>query len=185
MSSERYVSRAEIAFIMGDVDVRTITNWVKKHPDFAELTRVKGHDRTFPVLKCLQWQRDRLVADALADLGPPAPHDMEEAELRKMIADAELAELKVAKFKADLVEASVVGMEVSRAFERVAAQLKSKPGEFAPQILQPLTMPEAVAILRRLVGSALGALQTDFGRDALGDRDDDVSESGESEDTAA
>jgi hypothetical protein len=42
MASDRFVDRAEIAFLMG-VDVRTITNYVKKHPDFP--SRVRGSTR--------------------------------------------------------------------------------------------------------------------------------------------
>lgn len=166
MAADRFVERDEIAFLM-EVEPRTITNWVRNHPDFP--SRVKGNHRSFPVHKCLRWRIDREVADAVSGVMPPAPDDMAEAATRKMIADAELAELKVAKFKSELVDAAVVGKEIARAFDRVAARLKSTPGEYAPQLLQPLTMPEAVAILRRLVATSLAALQTDFATD---ERDD-------------
>lgn len=175
MAKERYVGREEIADILG-VEPRTITNWVKNHPDFAALTRVRGTSRTFPVQKCRQWKEDRAVADALASFQPPAPDGLAEAERRRAIADAELAELKVAKFKSELVDAGVVGKEIARAFDRVAARLKATPGEFAPQIMQPLTMPEAVAVLRRLVTTSLAGLQHDFGID---DEDQGTDGSGE------
>jgi phage terminase Nu1 subunit (DNA packaging protein) len=165
MAVDRYVERAEIAFLM-EVDVRTITNWVRS----AEFpSRVKGNHRTFPVLKCLRWKIDRDVADAVTAMAPPPPDNLFEAEQRKAIADAEMAELRVAKFKSELVDASVVGKEIDRAFNRVSARLKSTPGEFAPQLLQQLSMPEAIAILRRLVSTTLTALQTDFNTD---ERDD-------------
>ncbi|MDB4913737.1 MAG: Phage packaging protein Nu1 [Gemmatimonadetes bacterium] len=178
MAGERYVDRAEIAFLM-EVDVRTITNWVRSS-DFP--SRVKGKERSFPVLKCLRWRTDRDVADAVTAIAPPPPDNLFEAEQRKAIADAEMAELRVAKFKSELVDSSVVAKEIDRAFNRVSARLKSTPGEFAPQLLQPLTMPEAVAILRRLVATTLTALQTDFNTD---ERDDPESAGDAPEEGAA
>jgi phage terminase Nu1 subunit (DNA packaging protein) len=171
MPKERYVTRAEIAELLG-VEERTITNWIKKHPEFAALTRVRGTSRTFPVQKCLQWDKDRAVADAISSVQPPAPDDMYEAERRRAIADAELAEIKVAKAKGELVDASAAAHEASRTMDRIGARLRSIPGEFAPQITAPLSMPEAVAILRRLVVTALSGVQADFASDA----DDDPSE---------
>lgn len=170
MSQERYVDRTEIAFLLG-VEPRTITNWVKNHPDFP--SRVSGKERKFPVLKCIRWKTDRDVADAISSMEPAPADNFSEAELRKAIADAEMAELKVRKFKAELVDASIVGTEVARAYARVAARLKSTPGEFAPQILHPLTMPEAVAVLRRLVTTALTALQSEFLNEDIREADEE------------
>jgi hypothetical protein len=119
---------------------------VKRHPDFP--SRVSGRDRTFPVRRCLQWQRDRIVADAIADVAPPAPSNIVDAELRKAIADAELAELKVARMRGDLVAVQVAAKEIRDAFSRVRARLLSTPGEYAPQILHLEEMPKAVVKLR-------------------------------------
>ena len=119
MSSERYVEREEIAFLL-EVTPRTVTNWVKAHKDFP--SRVDGKARTFPVLKCLAWKRDRAVAEAMTSAGPTAPTDMEQATLRKAIADAELAEVKLARLRGELIPVDVAAREIERAFSRVRAR---------------------------------------------------------------
>src|SRR4051812_19698122 len=118
MASDRFVDRAEIAFLMG-VDVRTVTNYVKKHPEFP--SRVRGSNRTYPVQRCLAWQRDRAVADAISSVAPAKPSGAYEAELRKAVADAEMAEVRLAKMRGELIPVDVASREVDRAFGRVRA----------------------------------------------------------------
>jgi phage terminase Nu1 subunit (DNA packaging protein) len=173
MSADRYVSRDEIAFLL-DVEVRTITNYVKRYGDEFP-SRVNGRDRTFPVRRCLQWKQDRLVADAIADVAPPAPSNIVDAELRKAVADAELAELKVARMRGDLVAVQVAAKEIRDAFSRVRARLLSTPGEYAPQMLYIEALPKAVVTLRAMVDTVLAELQTHAGGDGY-DVDDESDE---------
>jgi phage terminase Nu1 subunit (DNA packaging protein) len=186
-AADRYVERDEIAFLM-DVTPRTVTNYRKHHSDFP--CRVSGRAVTFPVKRCLQWQRDRIVADAIADVAPPVPSNIVQAELRKTIADAELAELKVGRMRGDLLAVQVAAKEIRNAFGRVRARLLSTPGEYAPQMLHLEEMPQAVSKLRQLVDTVLAELQATAGGDAIDDdgggpdtpdSGDDSGDSGDSE----
>lgn len=169
MAADRFVDRTEIAFLLG-VDPRTITSWVKKHPDFP--SRVKGKDRSFPVQKCIAWKRDRDVAEAIASMAPPKPDGMYEAELRKAIADAELAEQRLAKMRGDLIPVDVASREVDRAFARVRARFLAVPGEYAPQLLNIAELSRTTHVLRDLVARVLEELQVGLG-DTDGEEDDE------------
>lgn len=170
MSAERYVDREEIAFLLG-FEPRTITNYVKRHPDFP--SRVSGKTRSFPVQRCLTWQRDRLAADAAAEAAEPPPSDLAQAEQRKAMADAELAELKLAKLRGDVVAVQAAAKEIRDAFTRVRARLLSTPGEYASQILHLEELPKAVLVLRALVDTVLAELQANAGGPAIDDEDDE------------
>ena len=167
MAADRFVDRTEIAFLLG-VEPRTVTNYVKSHPDFP--SRVKGSNRTFPVQRCLAWQRDRAVADAITSVAPPPPDGAHEAGVRKAIADAELAEIRLAKLRGELIPVDVASQEVDRAFGRVRARFVAVPGEYGPQLLNLTDLPRAVAVLRALVAQVLTELQVGLGD---GDADDD------------
>lgn len=169
MAADRFVDRNEIAFLLG-VDPRTITNWVKKHPDFP--SRVRGKDRSFPVQKCIAWKRDRDVAEAVASLAPPKPDGMYEAERRKAIADAELAETRLAKMRGELIPVDVASSEVDRAFSRVRARFLAAPGEYAPQLLNLAELSRTTAVLKDMVARVLDELQVGLG-DTDGEEDDD------------
>jgi phage terminase Nu1 subunit (DNA packaging protein) len=176
MSQDRYVNKEEIAFLL-DVETRTITNYIKRHAEFP--SRVSGNNRTFPVKRCLQWQRDRLIADAVADMAQPAPTNIIDAESRKAIADAELAELKLARLRGDVVAVQAAAKEVRDAFTRVRARLLSTPGEYGSQILHIDQMPRAVFVLRQLVDTVLAELQANAGRTSDDEASDDTGETGD------
>jgi phage terminase Nu1 subunit (DNA packaging protein) len=178
MSAERFVDKKEIAFLL-EVSPRTITNWVGKHSDFP--SRLEGNSREFPVLRCLAWQRDRAVADALTSAGPAQPTDMYDAELRKAKADAELAEVRLARLRGELITVESAASEIERAFSRVRARFLSVPGEYGPQMLRLERLPDAIHKLRDLVGHVLSELQSGLGEDD----DDDEPADGPSSSGAA
>lgn len=186
MSADRYVDRAEIAFLL-DVDVRTITNYVNEHADFP--SRVSGKRRTFPVQRCIAWARERAVAEALAKAAPPPPPEegsgLLAAELRKAVADAELAELKAAKLRGDVVAVQAAAKEIRDAFSRVRARLLSTPGEYAPQMLHLEELPKAVLMLRNLVDTVLAELQAHAGGEDLEDDDTDEDQGDQGDEVAA
>jgi phage terminase Nu1 subunit (DNA packaging protein) len=181
MTAERYVTREEIAFLLG-VEVRTITNYVRQHKDFP--SRVRGRERDFPVRRCLEWHDDRVAADAIANFKPPAPSGLEDAERRRAIAEAELAEIKVAKARGEVVSVALVAKEIRDTFGRVRASLLAKPGEYAPRVLHLETQADATLILRQLVDETIGELQVTAGSGALIDDDDDLPPAPSSDDDA-
>jgi phage terminase Nu1 subunit (DNA packaging protein) len=176
MSSERYVTRDEIAFLLG-VEARSITNYVRKHPDFP--SRVKGRDRDFPVQRCLQWKRDKDVAEAIASLAPPAPSTKQEAEERIAVANAELAEIKVAKARSEVIVVAQAVKVQHDTYTRMRASALGKPGEYAPRILHLKAVSEAMPILRQLIDDIFTEWQDVAGSGIELPDDDDADDEGD------
>lgn len=174
MAKERHGSREEIAEILG-CETRTITNYIKLYPDFP--SRVRGKNRDFPIARCVAWKLDRMVADAISNFAPPAPSTLIDAEKRKAIADAELAELKVQKLRGEVVPIAESIKLVERAFTAIRSRLMSVPGEYAPQFLNLDSMPAAVIKLRELSATVIAELPAAVA--LLDDElDEEVTESG-------
>lgn len=163
------------------VDPRSITTWVKKHADFPS-KKGKNGVREFPVKQCLQWQRDRIVADAIASYAPQEKSDREDADLRKAIADAELAEIKVARERASVV---AVGTAISTFRElatRIRAAVLSKRGEYRDEMLNLTSLAQTDEKLGRLVDEILEELQASIGNwGDLPDDDDEADTAGPAE----
>jgi phage terminase Nu1 subunit (DNA packaging protein) len=170
VDAERWVDRDEIAFFLG-VDRRTITNYVKKHSDFPSRMKHGGRDREFPVRRCLQWKNDRAIAEVVASMGPKEPTGLEEAQARKAVAEAEMAEIKVARMRGEVLDVGVIGREVRDVFARLRAALLSKPGEHAPRLLNVRSMQEAVSLLRAMIDECMVELQ--LSGSVVSDMDDD------------
>lgn len=157
-------------------EVRTITNYINQNSDFP--SRVRGRKRDFPLRRCVQWKIDRVVADAITSMAPPPPTGLFDAESRKAIADAELAELKVKKLRGEVVPVRVALQEIEKAYARVRGRFAAVPGEFASRMLHLESMPEATLKLRDLVATVLVELQQAGG---AGDDDDDADDEGATE----
>lgn len=164
--ADTHVSRAEIAARLG-LSERQVTNLVRSGR-LADGTpfpsRVRGRTRTFPTDRCFAWyirfkQEEALERAATRE----SPTNMQEAELRKAVADAEMAELRLATMRGDVVPIEQYRRELHRTLSRVAARFASVPGEYAPRILEPLDMPRAVKLLRELVATVMAELQSAAG----------------------
>lgn len=107
----------------------------------------------------LRWHEDQARDAAARPADKDTPANMLEAELRKAVADAELAELKLARLRGEVVPIEEYGKELRRVLGRVRGRIAAVPGEYAPRILEPLDMPRAVALLRELTTSLLQELQ--------------------------
>jgi hypothetical protein len=154
------------------VEPRSITNYVKKHEDFP--SRKKGNgSREFPACRCLAWQRDRAVADAVASLAPRAPSDLEEAELRSAIAKAELDEIKVARARREVVPVAAAAAEFREMAGRIRAAVIAKRGEYRTEMLNLSTLAQSDAKLQALTDEILEELQTSLSThgDLPGDED--------------
>lgn len=157
MAKEKFAeSREEIAEILG-VDVRTITNYVRQHSEFPN--RVDGKRRLFPIARCVAWKINHDVADAIAAMAPPAPTDEKNANKRRAIAEAELAEIEVKKARGEVIEVAVALKEIERNNTRVASRLLSVVGEYTPQLVNLPTMVAAASKLRELTSAILVELQ--------------------------
>jgi len=87
-----------------------------------------------------------------------SPGDFEEARTRKMAAEAELAEMELARERGELVAVVDVGARLARVLERVRARFVAFPGKLAPRLVGLDTAMEARGVLEQAVGEVLSEL---------------------------
>jgi hypothetical protein len=153
--AERYVSREDIAARLG-VTLRQITRLVRDH-DFPR--RVDGRRVTFPSDRCFDWYIQFKQREAIDRAQPAKDSTLEEAEKRKAIADASIAEIKLATLRRELVSIEDYRRELREVLGRVRARVLAIPGEYAPQLLTVEGMPQAVATLRTIAAAVLTELE--------------------------
>lgn len=154
--AERYVSREDIAARLC-LTLRQITRLVRDH-DFPR--RVQGKRVTFPADRCFEWYIQFKQREAIERAQPAKDATLEEAEKRKAIADASIAEIKLATLRRELVNVEDYRRELREVLGRVRARVLAIPGEYAPQLLNLDGMPQAVAMLRTVASSVLTELET-------------------------
>lgn len=157
--AEKHVSRAKIAARLGLAE-RRITDFIRngKLADGTPFpSRVSGRARTFPEERCFDWYIKFKQEEAIARAGPQKPVGIEEAEKRKAIADAELAELKLARLRGDLLPVDDFRADLQRILGAVRARILSMPAEYAPRI--PLEMAAAVKLLQDIGDDLFAEMQ--------------------------
>lgn len=108
-----------------DVDRRTIVNWLNADPPCPS-TGV-GKARVFDTALVAKWHAERAVREATEHRPPP---DIEAAKERKLIADAQLAELQVAQAEGRVIPLDVHEQRVSALLDRLRAPLANMPGTY-------------------------------------------------------
>lgn len=102
-----------------------------------------------------KW-RDAELARKAAEAA--APGDFEEARTRKVSAEAELAELELARERGRMVTVDDCADRLARILERVRARLVAVPGKLAPRLVGLGTAMEARGVLEEAVGETLAEL---------------------------
>ena len=87
----KQVTRQALADVFG-VSLPTIDAWVRKGCPFVEKGG-RGQEWQFNTAQVSKWLRDRDVEEATGGI----PDDFETLKCRKMLADAQLAELELAQ----------------------------------------------------------------------------------------
>lgn len=140
------VTSAEFARMM-ETDVATVSRWIGEGMP-ADPYRGRGKPRMVHFAAAHHWLLDRAVARARA---PDGGETKERAELRKSRADADLAELKAAEMRGELVSREEVTQALAvvlRTFDAATAQTIAR--------LVPAVAAEAdAAAVRRLVFEAM------------------------------
>ena len=146
---------------------QAIGDWLKKPGAEKYVRNRKGrrelHWPGFPTWRDQQLQgesREKPAAD-------PRKLQTADAELRRALADAEMAELKVTQLRGEMVSDADATAEITRFCERVRATILSIPSRYQTEILDLRTIPEAGQALRRIAAGIL----TDLERDAGGTSD--------------
>lgn len=128
---------------------QSIGQWADKAP--SDAVRLENGRRwliwpQFPV-----WYRQRLQQNA-------EPADFEKARARKMAADAELAELELARMRGEQVAVETYRAEVSGIATKIRAQLLAAPGRYSARIVGTSTLPEAQRHLDAIMRDVLKEL---------------------------
>ncbi|NUO63467.1 MAG: hypothetical protein HOQ34_07850 [Gemmatimonadaceae bacterium] len=134
--------------------------------------RVKGDRKTYPWPKALHWYIAYKVERAEA---AAKPLDFEAARARKMEADANLAEIEVAKAQAALVPTETVDSIVGELGDRLRAVIVNIPGNYGLKLEELGVDPKAAeAVLTTISEEITRALR------AVADELDDEADRGDS-----
>ena len=129
-----------------DLNIRTVARLLQDIPPC-------GTERGHPVWRLAD------AAPALVGGGrQPAGGTIDEAERRKTMAEATLAELKVAEKQAVMMDVREVQSELDRAFAAIRAKLLSIPSKLAP-VVMPSDPAKAQRLLEAQIRETLIELQ--------------------------
>lgn len=124
-----------------------------------------GHGR-YELGECLSWYI-RYLQQIVERRGTPeqsgARLAMAEADMRKLTADAEMAEIKVRRLRGELISDADAVAEIRRFCERVRAVILSMRSRYQAGILNLRTIPEAGQALDRIAVGILTELKRDAG----------------------
>lgn len=130
-------NRRQLADILR-VSMPTVTTWVGEGMPFVK-EGSKSAEWEFETRDCIEWMAaNKLKARAKAKSGSeddePGHETIEEAERRKMVANADKAEVQVAKEAGLLVPISEVAAVATEQNARVRARLLTIPNEMRPAV---------------------------------------------------
>jgi phage terminase Nu1 subunit (DNA packaging protein) len=136
------VNRRQLADILG-ISMPTVTAWIGQGMPFTR-EGSKSAEWEFETREAIEWMAANKLSlkDKRSNRAKPGgeeddggPETIEEAERRKMIAQADKAEVQVAKEAGILVPISEVAGVVAEEHARVRARLLTIPNELRPKVL--------------------------------------------------
>lgn len=146
----KWLKRAAARDALGLAD-RTFARWVAK----GLPRKGEGKREFYPWPEIQRWLLDHVREEGRESV---RPEDYEDAKARKMMAEAELAELDLAIRRRELMTVDEGQKALSEAFDRIAAQLKAAPTRHAHDLVGIQTLPEAEARLKRITAEMMGDL---------------------------
>ena len=168
MAREDYVPRARLAELLG-VAQATVSQWVKTRSDFP--SRVRGRNRLYPLTRCLRWYIDFRVQEQLGRAKKSDTPDESTPAYRKALADAELAEIKVAQQLRQLVPEDEFAEVVTETCERLRAAIRGMRSRYAAAMLHITTKVEAIKRLGQIETDLLSSIREQFTPDDATDDD--------------
>src|SRR5687767_15160187 len=124
----RRVNRSELAEILG-VDVTTIDRMVRRGMPYVQRATSRGKGWVFDTAAVREWELQRAVENVITD---SEGISREEAEKRKAIAQAHLAEHDLAEKQREVISVDLVAAIVRKDYTAVRARLLSMPAKLAP-----------------------------------------------------
>jgi phage terminase Nu1 subunit (DNA packaging protein) len=168
-----FLSLTQMADVL-NITTRQVRNLVKKG---LPVDDEEAGARRYPKRACQKWYIEFKEAAALARIERVADGDKEEADLRRAVADAKLAEIKVAKEEGKLIPVEQHEAVVAEIADRMTAVCLQVRGEYELD-LERVGVPaaEGERILDRISEGLLRALR-DAGTEMESEEDEDGSES--------
>jgi phage terminase Nu1 subunit (DNA packaging protein) len=139
-----------------EVDRRTVTNWVNSDPPCPSWK--EGNERKFDTAKVADWRERNAARRAADDARRESPADYEDAKARKMAADAELAELQLAKERGELIAVEDALAERVRVYGHLRAKLLNMPAKYAASTVGCRTIAESKIRWEDAVAEAMAVL---------------------------
>ena len=150
------VNRSGLADILG-VSLPTVDSYLKRGMPFVA-RGCKGQEWAFNTRDVIDWLRAQDVEQAVADR--PASPDIEAARLRKTMAEAELAELELAKQRGQYFSRDVIDRLVVGAFTIVRTTLVNFPAKLASRVPSPELAREVFKIAGDEIDAMLDQLSS-------------------------
>jgi phage terminase Nu1 subunit (DNA packaging protein) len=142
------VTAAELARLYGVSD-QAVSGWKSAGAPF-------GPDRRISLAEFRRWEHHAIKSQAEAKA---APTTEDEARARKLSAEAELAEVKLARERGQVVAVEDAAGAYERRVTRLRQAVAAIPGTYAQQIVGLETTGDAMRVLRDVTASLLAALQ--------------------------
>ncbi len=139
------LTRKELAAELG-VGARQIANLREEQMPCVKV----GREYYYPYA-AITWYHARKY-EALEGQRPPA---LEEARARRELAQAQLAEIELAKARGELVTHDIFESELGLILDGLRARLLNLPGRMAPRLLGARTVPEMELRLEEAVHEAM------------------------------
>ena len=147
----KQVTRQALADVFG-VSLPTIDAWVRKGCPFVEKGG-RGQEWQFNTAQVSKWLRDRDVEEATGGI----PDDFETLKCRKMLADAQLAELELAERKGEVALIAEFERAQAMVFAAIRANIMNVPQR---AVLQLLGETDERAFKEKLKAELVLALET-------------------------
>lgn len=165
------VSQVQLAGIFG-VKTDTIRAWERAGCP-VESKGTKGIASQYKPADVIRWREEQAALAASGDL---SKLDMNEARRRKIAAEAANSEIDLARKRGDLVEVSIIAVDVGDALAAVVARLQAIGARLAPMLELATDMASRKEMIDSAINEALHDIsRPDFG--LFGEPAGDVSES--------
>jgi phage terminase Nu1 subunit (DNA packaging protein) len=149
---ENQVNKAGLAQIFG-ISATTVDNWLRHGCPVLQAGRA-GRAYRFDTAAVFAWYVERLKAKAT-----PSPNDpLEAARIRKLEAQAEVAEIEAAHRRGEIALIEDVAEAVGQVFDRVRTKLLALPSKAAPMVVRAGGLAQARDVLDGLIYEALAEL---------------------------
>lgn len=153
-----------------EVTERTVASWRQKGLPVVG----SGKNLRYDLREVVKYFESNAIRDAVSGVSN-IPMDAEEAKTRKLIAEATLAEIEVAKSRGILITPEDAEREVNRQLNICRALLRSFPSRLAPWILNQTDELAARELLEKHVRTLMNDMATavDIDEDVPAESEDD------------